>query len=138
MQEEIFGPILPVLAVDGPGEAKAFITARPKPLALYVFAGQDEVIDDMVNNVSSGGVCINQTLMHLLPANLPFGGVGDSGIGRLPRQEGLRRAQPPEERPQEADPPRPQDALPAVQGEDREARPPHPEVARRLGVRRYM
>lgn len=81
MQEEIFGPILPVLAVDGPAEAKAFITARPKPLAMYVFAGKDDVIDDVVDNVSSGGVCINQTLMHLLPADLPFGGVGDSGSG---------------------------------------------------------
>jgi aldehyde dehydrogenase (NAD+) len=81
MQEEIFGPILPVLAVDGPAEAKAFISARPKPLALYVFAKDDAVVEDVVDNVSSGGVCINQTLMHLLPADLPFGGVGDSGMG---------------------------------------------------------
>jgi aldehyde dehydrogenase (NAD+) len=81
MQEEIFGPILPVLAVDGPAEAKAFMTARPKPLALYVFAGDDAVVTDVVDNVSSGGVCINQTLMHFLPADLPFGGVGDSGMG---------------------------------------------------------
>jgi aldehyde dehydrogenase (NAD+) len=81
MQEEIFGPILPVLAVDGVAEAKAFITARPKPLALYVFAGRNDVIDDVVNGTTSGGVCVNQTLMHLLPPNLPFGGVGDSGSG---------------------------------------------------------
>ena len=81
MQEEIFGPILPVLAVDGPEDAMAFITARPKPLALYVFAGDDAVIDSVVDRTSSGGVCINQTLMHLLPADLPFGGVGDSGMG---------------------------------------------------------
>ena len=81
MQEEIFGPILPVLGVEGPAEAAAFITARPKPLALYVFAGDDAAIDEIVDGTSSGGVCINQTLMHLLPANLPFGGVGDSGMG---------------------------------------------------------
>jgi aldehyde dehydrogenase (NAD+) len=81
MQEEIFGPILPVLAVDGVDEAKAFITGRAKPLALYVFAGSDDVIDSVVDDVSSGGVCINQTLMHLIPADLPFGGVGDSGMG---------------------------------------------------------
>jgi aldehyde dehydrogenase (NAD+) len=81
MQEEIFGPILPVLTVEGPEEAKAFITARPKPLALYVFAGDDAVIDSVVDGTSSGGVCVNQTLMHLLPAELPFGGVGDSGRG---------------------------------------------------------
>jgi aldehyde dehydrogenase (NAD+) len=81
MQEEIFGPILPVLAVDGPEAATAFITARPKPLALYVFANDDAAIDAVVDGTSSGGVCINQTLMHLLPADLPFGGVGDSGMG---------------------------------------------------------
>ncbi len=89
MQEEIFGPILPVLAVDGPAEAKAFITARPKPLALYVFASNDDVIDDVVDNVSSGGVCINQTLMHILPADLPFGGVGDSGMGAYHGKKGF-------------------------------------------------
>ncbi len=81
MQEEIFGPILPVLGVDGPAAAKAFIGARPKPLALYVFASEDDVVDDIVGGTSSGGVCINQTLMHLLPPDLPFGGVGDSGMG---------------------------------------------------------
>lgn len=81
MQEEIFGPILPVLGVEGPAEAKAFITARPKPLALYVFAQHDDVVDDIVSSTSSGGVCVNQTLMHLLPPDLPFGGVGDSGMG---------------------------------------------------------
>ncbi|MEO7429336.1 MAG: aldehyde dehydrogenase family protein [Acidimicrobiales bacterium] len=81
MQEEIFGPILPVLAVEGPAEATAFITARAKPLALYVFANDDAAIDAVVDGTSSGGVCINQTLMHLLPAELPFGGVGDSGMG---------------------------------------------------------
>ena len=81
MQEEIFGPILPVLGVDGPDEAKAFVAARPKPLALYVFAKQDDVVDDIVDATTSGGVCVNQTLMHILPADLPFGGVGDSGTG---------------------------------------------------------
>lgn len=81
MQEEIFGPILPVLRVEGPADAIAFIGARAKPLALYVFAADQTVIDQVVDGTSSGGVCINHTLMHLLPANLPFGGVGDSGMG---------------------------------------------------------
>jgi aldehyde dehydrogenase (NAD+) len=81
MQEEIFGPILPVLGVGGPTEAKAFIAARPKPLALYVFAQRGDVVDDLVANTTSGGVCVNQTLMHLVPPDLPFGGVGDSGMG---------------------------------------------------------
>ena len=81
MSEEIFGPILPVLSVDGPEDARSFITARPKPLALYVFADDQAAIDSVVDGTSSGGVCINQTLMHLIPATLPFGGVGDSGMG---------------------------------------------------------
>ncbi|MEX2292620.1 MAG: aldehyde dehydrogenase family protein [Acidimicrobiales bacterium] len=89
MQEEIFGPILPVLSVDGPAEAAAFITARPKPLALYVFAGDQAAIDTVVDSTSSGGVCINHTLMHLLPAELPFGGVGDSGMGAYHGKSGF-------------------------------------------------
>jgi aldehyde dehydrogenase (NAD+) len=89
MQEEIFGPILPVLAVDGPAEAKAFIAARPKPLALYVFARKDDVVESIVDDVSSGGVCVNQTLMHVLPPDLPFGGVGDSGMGAYHGKRGF-------------------------------------------------
>ena len=57
MQEEIFGPILPVLGVDGPDEAKAFVAARPKPLALYVFAQQDDVVDDVVDTHHAAAAC---------------------------------------------------------------------------------
>ena len=89
MQEEIFGPILPVLSVDGPADAVAFITARPKPLSLYVFADEQAAIDTVVDGTSSGGVCINHTLMHLLPADLPFGGVGDSGMGAYHGKSGF-------------------------------------------------
>ncbi len=89
MQEEIFGPILPVLAVDGPEEAKAFITARPKPLALYVFAGKADVADSVVGDVSSGGACVNHTLMQVLPPDLPFGGVGASGMGAYHGKSGF-------------------------------------------------
>jgi aldehyde dehydrogenase (NAD+) len=89
MQEEIFGPILPVLGVDGPTGATAFVAARPKPLALYVFAQEDSVIDDVVATTSSGGVCVNQTLMHIVPADLPFGGVGDSGMGSYHGKSGF-------------------------------------------------
>jgi aldehyde dehydrogenase (NAD+) len=89
MQQEIFGPILPVLGVDGPAAATAFITARPKPLALYVFAERDDVIDDVLTTTSSGGACVNQTLMHLLPPDLPFGGVGDSGSGAYHGKSGF-------------------------------------------------
>jgi aldehyde dehydrogenase (NAD+) len=89
MNEEIFGPILPVLAVDGPAAAAAFITARPKPLALYVFADDDHQVDSIIEETSSGGVCVNQTLMHLLPPDLPFGGVGDSGMGAYHGKSGF-------------------------------------------------
>jgi aldehyde dehydrogenase (NAD+) len=80
MSEEIFGPILPVVAVDGTDDAIAFITSRPKPLALYVFAGS-EVVDAVLARTSSGGVCVNHTVLHLVPPDLPFGGVGASGHG---------------------------------------------------------
>ncbi|MEY2571205.1 MAG: aldehyde dehydrogenase [Acidimicrobiaceae bacterium] len=81
MSEEIFGPILPIITVGSAREAASFVNARPKPLAMYVFSSSDEPIDTMVRTTSSGGVCVNQTLMHILPATLPFGGVGDSGMG---------------------------------------------------------
>lgn len=81
MTDEIFGPVLPVLAVDGPADAIDRITRRAKPLALYIFAEDDDAVDAVVNGTSSGGVCVNQTLMHLVPPGLPFGGVGDSGTG---------------------------------------------------------
>ncbi len=81
MQEEIFGPILPVLPVDDTAEAIAFVNGRDKPLALYVFAGDTEVQRQVLDGTSSGGVCINATLFQVAVAELPFGGVGESGIG---------------------------------------------------------
>ena len=89
MQAEIFGPVLPVLGVDGPGAARAFINARPKPLALYVFAADEAVAQEVIDGTSSGGVCVNHTLMHLLPPDLPFGGVGDSGTGAYHGRSGF-------------------------------------------------
>ncbi len=81
MQEEIFGPILPVLAVESVDDAIAFVNGRDKPLALYVFAKDDATVDKVLEQTSSGGVCVNHTLMHITPASLPFGGVGPSGMG---------------------------------------------------------
>ncbi len=81
MQQEIFGPILPVLAVDSVEEAIDFVNQRPKPLALYVFTGSDTTADRVVERTSSGGVCVNHALVHILPEGLPFGGVGPSGMG---------------------------------------------------------
>jgi aldehyde dehydrogenase (NAD+) len=82
MQEEIFGPLLPVLTVEDLDEAVAFVDARPKPLALYVFSNDEAAIRRVVSGTSSGGVCINHTLLHIGTAGLPLGGVGESGYGR--------------------------------------------------------
>jgi aldehyde dehydrogenase (NAD+) len=81
MGEEIFGPILPVLRVAGIDEAISFVNGRDKPLALYVFSSNAEVIDRVVARTSSGGVTVNHAWMHLVVPGLPFGGVGESGMG---------------------------------------------------------
>ena len=81
MQEEIFGPILPVLVVDSVDEAIAFINAREKPLALYVFTSDSANAERVLSNTSSGGACVNDAISHLAVPELPFGGVGESGMG---------------------------------------------------------
>jgi acyl-CoA reductase-like NAD-dependent aldehyde dehydrogenase len=81
MQEEIFGPILPVIQYENLEEAIAIINSRPKPLALYIFSRNQELQQRILQATSSGGVCINDTVMHIGVNELPFGGVGDSGIG---------------------------------------------------------
>lgn len=81
MQEEIFGPILPILTVKSPEEAIAFINARPKPLALYVFTKSASIQQQFLSSTSAGGCVMNDVFMHSVQSSLPFGGVGDSGIG---------------------------------------------------------
>ncbi len=81
MQEEIFGPILPVLEYSDLGEAIALINSRPKPLALYIFSRDKNKQQRVLRETSSGGVCINDTVMQVGVTSLPFGGVGNSGIG---------------------------------------------------------
>lgn len=81
MQEEIFGPILPILEYDDLADVISGINSRPKPLALYFFSKDKEAQERIVSQTSSGGVCINATLFHNLNRNLPFGGVGESGMG---------------------------------------------------------
>lgn len=82
MQEEIFGPVLPVLVYDDADEAIREIAARPKPLALYLFTNDRGLEKDVLDRVSFGGGCVNDTLMHIATPYLPFGGVGESGVGR--------------------------------------------------------
>ena len=81
MQEEIFGPILPVIEYENLNEALAIINSRPKPLALYIFSRNKDIQKRILQATSSGGVCINDTVMQVGVNELPFGGVGDSGIG---------------------------------------------------------
>ncbi|MEH7203247.1 aldehyde dehydrogenase [Bacillus safensis] len=87
MQEEIFGPILPVMTFDSLHEAAHMIKARPKPLALYLFTTNKDTESYILENLSFGGGCINDTLMHVATPYLPFGGVGESGMGRYHGKE---------------------------------------------------
>ncbi|XP_048120911.1 aldehyde dehydrogenase, dimeric NADP-preferring-like isoform X2 [Alosa alosa] len=81
MQEEIFGPVLPIVSVSSVDEAIRFINDREKPLALYVFSQDKKVIKRMLSETSSGGVTVNDVIMHYTINSLPFGGVGNSGMG---------------------------------------------------------
>lgn len=81
MQEEIFGPILPILTVRDIREAKQFVQSHEKPLALYLFSNDKKVQNEFMHEVSFGGGCINDTIMHIASSRLPFGGVGHSGMG---------------------------------------------------------
>lgn len=81
MQEEIFGPVLPILSVNDADEAIAFINGREKPLALYVFAQDGDVATRVLDETSSGGASVNATMFHVAVPGLPFGGVGPSGTG---------------------------------------------------------
>ncbi|WP_088893568.1 aldehyde dehydrogenase [Leptolyngbya ohadii] len=82
MQEEIFGPLLPVIEYGDIQEAIDLILSKPKPLALYLFSRNSQLQQRILQETSSGGVCLNETVMHVGVAQLPFGGVGESGIGK--------------------------------------------------------
>ena len=90
MNDEIFGPLLPILTVGDVDEAISFIRARPHPLALYVFAERKAVVDRVLERTTAGGVTVNGTLMHLTSPYLPFGGVGESGMGGYHGKAGVR------------------------------------------------
>jgi coniferyl-aldehyde dehydrogenase len=89
MQEEIFGPILPVVPYDGLDEAIEYVNARPHPLALYVFARRDAAIREVLRRTVAGAVCVNDTLVHIASEDLPFGGIGASGMGRYHGRAGF-------------------------------------------------
>lgn len=82
MEDEIFGPILPIIPYDTLDEALNFINARPKPLALYLFSQSQKVQERVMRETSSGGMVMNDVVVHLSLTELPFGGVGESGMGQ--------------------------------------------------------
>lgn len=81
MQSEIFGPILPIVTVVGEDDAIGLINSRDKPLSMYIFTTSNKVIKRFQDETSSGSICVNDTVLHLVAEALPFGGVGKSGIG---------------------------------------------------------
>jgi aldehyde dehydrogenase (NAD+)/coniferyl-aldehyde dehydrogenase len=89
MQQEIFGPVLPLVAYDSVDQAIAYVNARPRPLALYLFSHQAALIDRVLHETVSGGVGVNETVMHVAQDDLPFGGVGASGMGQYHAYEGF-------------------------------------------------
>lgn len=89
LQEEIFGPVLPVLEHSGTDDAIRYINNRPRPLALYYFDRNGERVRQMLEQTTSGGVTINDTLLHIAQEDLPFGGVGPAGMGAYHGQRGF-------------------------------------------------
>lgn len=90
MNEEIFGPLLPIIPIGSVDEAITMINDRPHPLALYVFAEKEQVVDSVLSRTTAGGVTVNGTLMHLTSPHLPFGGIGESGMGGYHGRAGVR------------------------------------------------
>ena len=89
MQEEIFGPILPVIAVPSIDSAISFVNQRPKPLSLYVFTSRGHVAEEVLARTSSGSACVNTCIVQLAVPDLPFGGVGGSGMGAYHGRRGF-------------------------------------------------
>ena len=90
LDEEIFGPVLPVLAYDTLDQALEWINARARPLALYLFEPDRRIVAHVLANTVSGGVTVNDTFLHVAPESLPFGGVGASGMGAYHGEAGFR------------------------------------------------
>lgn len=89
MQEEIFGPILPIIAYKDLKQAIQIIHSQPRPLALYLFTHSHRLEEQILRHTHAGGVCINDTVSHVAQEDLPFGGVGPSGMGQYHAREGF-------------------------------------------------
>jgi aldehyde dehydrogenase (NAD+) len=90
MQDEIFGPVLPILSYRTREEIYQQIDATGKPLAMYIFSPDEAFVQDVLLNTSSGGVTVNGMMLHYAEKNLPFGGANTSGIGRCKGVHGFR------------------------------------------------
>jgi len=90
MQNEIFGPILPLVPYDSLEDAVQFINQRPRPLALYIMTTKGATADYIIKQTHSGGVCVNDTIMHVAADDAPFGGIGESGMGHYHGFEGFK------------------------------------------------
>jgi acyl-CoA reductase-like NAD-dependent aldehyde dehydrogenase len=90
LREEIFGPVLPVVLYENIEHAWRFISARPRPLALYLFSHDAQTVEKTLERTLSGGVTINDTLLHCVQEELPFGGIGPSGMGAYHGETGFR------------------------------------------------
>ena len=90
MNDEIFGPLLPIITYDVLDEAINHINDRPRPLALYLFSDDIQTQEEVLEKTTSGGVTINDTLMHCAVEALPFGGIGPSGMGAYHGEESFK------------------------------------------------
>ncbi|WP_028766201.1 coniferyl aldehyde dehydrogenase [Shewanella fidelis] len=89
LQDEIFGPLLPVIPYDDINEAIAYVNQRPRPLALYLMSFDSKIQQQVLTHTHSGGVCINETVFHVAADDAPFGGIGPSGMGHYHGKEGF-------------------------------------------------
>ncbi|PHR85244.1 MAG: coniferyl-aldehyde dehydrogenase [Colwellia sp.] len=89
MQQEIFGPILPIISYEDISETIDYINRRPRPLALYIMSFDNDTQQQLLSQTHSGGVCINETIFHVAADDAPFGGIGDSGMGQYHGKEGF-------------------------------------------------
>lgn len=90
MQQEIFGPVLPIISYQTIEDAICYVNARPRPLALYLFSNRARVVDHVLTRTTSGNVTVNDTMLHYAVDDLPFGGVGLSGMGAYHGEKGFR------------------------------------------------
>jgi acyl-CoA reductase-like NAD-dependent aldehyde dehydrogenase len=89
MRNEILGPFLPIIGYRDLADAIAYVNARPRPLALYVFDRDGAAVERVLRETVSGGVAVNETILHVAQDDLPFGGVGPSGMGRYHGRDGF-------------------------------------------------